>query len=608
MKIKIFCLVSFISIFIGACQSGAVNSTNTNNNQFTPIPLVWENCNKVKYAGISEQIITYFGPRLQCSMMTVPIDYNNLSLGFLSIAISRVKATDAQNRIGAILMNPGGPGGKGLGFAPAYAKMFDMTDINITKGEKLHKLIEVYDYIGFDPRGVGSSTNLSCQLDNFYKLELLATQDRSQTNFNNIYYNQEQDAKACQKNILTAFINSDATARDMDGLRQLLGDEKLNYYGYSYGTWLGIWYASLFPEHVNHMVLDSSINFNTTLVENNQAVPMQSIFDNMIIPYAALHPELFNLGESVGEIQNIFFTLDIKLQTALSNQLYLYLFNQKTADNAIEYLMAAKAINKIVTINPNISEVQLLLTLESYSFTSDAEINVSTVNLAKQLGTAYMHLVSESPVPVILAQNSNGNDAVNKSVTCNDGTNVSTLQSYWDGIIEQIYLIAPAYFHDRYEQNCTSAWNGPTVNKPDTAMASKINNILMVQNQYDAATNLQGALATFNMLGNASLILNTNSYTHGVFPTGKSCVDNTVADYLLNPTSNKHSMTVCEGQGLLPKNIRFGTSGSNSIITKLSDRIIEQSRQPMNENYIPDAYPDPELANQLINDIHEQIH
>lgn len=595
--------ILFLGIFISSCAGGNGGS-NTSSANFTPMPLVWENCTATKYPTISAKLVTYFGPRLQCSMMLVPINYNDQSEGYLSIAISRVKASAPQNRIGSMFMNPGGPGGSGLGFAPTYAEFFELASSNMPGGPELHKLTEVYDFIGFDPRGVGSSTNLICQLNAFYQQELLATEDRSQTNFDSIYYNQQLDANACQKNNLTKFINSDTTARDMDVARQLLGDEKLNYYGYSYGTWLGIWYASLFPEHINHIVLDSTLNYTKTLVDNNQAVPMQFVFDNIIIPYAAQNPESFNLGESVGDIQNIFSTLNIKLQTSLSNQLYLYLFSQKTVNTAVEYLMSAKAINAITTANPTISEANLLLALESYPFTPNSTINSITITLAQTLATKYMKLVTESPEHVILAQNGSFNDAVNKTVSCNDA-NGQTAQGYWDGIINTIYPIAPAYFHDRYEQNCTSNWNGATVRKPSTANASGLNNILMVQDQYDAATALPGALATYNMLGNASLIYNTNSYSHGVFPTGTTCVDNTVINYLLSPTSNNHFVAVCEGHGLIPPTSNI--LDKTQAISELPAKMMAKASKPVDKEYISQSYSNPKQADELLNEIHQQI-
>jgi len=602
-------LTTFVFGLILAVSTAASSGSSSGNSSTQTTRLTWENCSTAKYPTIRQSVVDYFGSRLQCSMMEVPIDYTHPSRGRLNIALSRVTAGSPQTKIGSLFMNPGGPGGSGLSIAPFIAQMLDETKTDTELGKKLHQIPDRYDFIGFDPRGVGSSSTLTCKIDQFYKPEWVASIDRSEANFDNIYLNQQFDAQACEANRLTPFINSDATARDMDRARQLLRLKKLNYYGYSYGTWLGVWYASVFPNRVNHIVLDSTVDFTHPLVENNQSMPLQFVFDYIVIPYAALHPELFNLGTSAAEIRNLYFTLNLQLQTALSNQLYFNLFFQDRANMAVENVSSAKVIEEIVEEDPGITEEELNAILSTYMFSDDPTINAETQQVSLQLAKAYMNLAKGTPVPVVLQNDGGASDAVNKSVSCND-TDAPTEQIYWDQLVLSNYPSIAAYLHDRLELNCTSDWGGATVFKPAPANARRIGNILMVQDQYDPATPLPGALNTFTALGNASLIYNSISYTHAVFPSGESCIDSAVADYLLNAVTREHTNVSCEGTSLPGVIPAAPAAGGAPQLFEASGRlaaILKGAKVLPNSDYVNEVFSNPDQARALMDEIRSQI-
>jgi len=176
--------------------------------------------------------------------MIAPADYSNPGKGLIEVALSRVAAENPNSRKGAIFFNPGGPGGDGLNLAPVFGSLWSIANPSDPLGSKFLQISQEYDLIGFSPRGVGSSTQLLCQLPNsFYLPTKFPELAQGIQNQYNLYENTELNAKSCQANPLTPYINSDATARDMDLARSLLGDPKLSYIGYSYGTWLGAWYT-----------------------------------------------------------------------------------------------------------------------------------------------------------------------------------------------------------------------------------------------------------------------------------------------------------------------------------------------------------------------------
>ena len=187
-----------------------------------------------------------------CTELRVPIDYEDLSVGTFRISVLRAAAKDQDNRLGSIVVNPGGPGGSGVDYAynADYILSPDITD--------------VYDIVGFDPRGVAMSEPISCftpeEID-----ENMASDSKPDTEAEiaATLKDSEAFAKKCAENTdyLEHFTTSE-TARDMDILRAALGETKLNYVGKSYGTYLGTLYADIFPNNVGRFVLDGAVDPN----------------------------------------------------------------------------------------------------------------------------------------------------------------------------------------------------------------------------------------------------------------------------------------------------------------------------------------------------------
>lgn len=190
------------------------------------------------------------GSGYQCARLTVPIDYAKPSSGDLSIAVLRVPARDQKNRIGSLVVNPGGPGGSGVQYAAAADTIV---------GQPVRKY---FDVVGFDPRGVGESDPIDCltdtQLDQFLGAD--PTPD-DHAEREQLLTEAKDLAGGCEKRspALLPFVSTVDAAKDMDVLRAALDEPKLNYLGKSYGTFLGTTYADLFPTRVGRTVLDGVV-------------------------------------------------------------------------------------------------------------------------------------------------------------------------------------------------------------------------------------------------------------------------------------------------------------------------------------------------------------
>ncbi|MFE9439331.1 alpha/beta hydrolase [Streptomyces sp. NPDC006602] len=191
------------------------------------------------------------GDKWQCATMKTPLDWAEPKGDTIKLALIRARASGAgSERIGSLIFNFGGPGGSGVTTLPAF-------------GEEYAKLRTRYDLVSFDPRGVGRSAPVECQnnlqLDAHFQQDATPDDAAERTTY---LKNTKEFNEACETNseeVLPHVRTTDA-ARDMDLMRQVLGDAKLHYFGISYGTELGGVYAHLFPKNVGRAVFDGVVD------------------------------------------------------------------------------------------------------------------------------------------------------------------------------------------------------------------------------------------------------------------------------------------------------------------------------------------------------------
>ena len=201
---------------------------------FTPQPVDWQSC----------------GRGDDCATLDVPIDYQDPTGPTVPLALIRQPAKDAAHKLGSLLVNPGGPGGSGVEFVREGGLGFS-SDI-----------ADRFDIVGFDPRGVGASAQLACgdaTNDAFHKLDPGPDNATEQTELDDAAKAIADDC-AAHAGPLLAHVGTDDVVRDMDSIRAAVGDEKLSFLGYSYGTLLGLRYAELFPTHVRAIVVDGVVD------------------------------------------------------------------------------------------------------------------------------------------------------------------------------------------------------------------------------------------------------------------------------------------------------------------------------------------------------------
>lgn len=211
--------------------------------------VAWGDCDEETLAGVAQDQRALYS----CATYRVPIDHDNAALGTIDLALLRRAAADPDARIGSLFVNPGGPGGPGRTMPMGAEQYFEQP------------VIDRFDIIGFDPRGVGESNPVRCFTTAEDADEVLGGHVAvpvSQQEMSRTLAIYRDYAQFCDRNsgVLLRHMSTKAVARDLDLLRAAVGDEQLTYVGFSYGTLLGATYANLFPQRSRALILDGNVD------------------------------------------------------------------------------------------------------------------------------------------------------------------------------------------------------------------------------------------------------------------------------------------------------------------------------------------------------------
>lgn len=246
-RLKIIALVLSGALAVAACASESdrnplASPTTTNPSdtsattapRFTPEPISWARCS--------------FG---ECAKVRVPLDYTHPGDRMIDLGVVRVPASG--KRIGALFVNPGGPGATAIDFSSGLASVLP------------HRITEHFDIVGVDPRGVGQSNPIQCGIDiaTLYGVDATIDSPEDRTRLLEVSKDYVDDCTIKYGDILP-FLGTRDVARDMDAVRAAMGDDQLSYLGFSYGTAIGQVYADLFPGRVRAMVLDGVVELGPT--------------------------------------------------------------------------------------------------------------------------------------------------------------------------------------------------------------------------------------------------------------------------------------------------------------------------------------------------------
>jgi len=444
----------------------------------------------------------------QCSMLRVPLDYTDPGSRAITISLVRHLALDRKRRIGSLVVNPGGPGSSGAEYA-TYAPYIVMPQI-----------LNRFDIVGFDPRGVGKSTPLWCltgpETDKFVAVDGSPSNEQQE----NDLINQSQNlARNCMERAgaLLPFVGTLDAARDLDILRAVLGDKKLNMLGKSYGTLLAGTYAHLFPKNVGRFVLDGALDPTVALEEisNQQAKAFED----------ALHSYLASYIQGCKKLGKCLFgnTIDRAHDTIL-----------KLVTDADTVSLPSKS-KRLVT------QSEVVLGIISSLYDSEGGWKDLTSALTQAIrgdGTELLGLAD-----YYVDRNPNGKYAINSNeisyaVNCLDKTERMSLESTRKNAaaLSKISPIFGEYL--AWSSFPCNYWPVPAKPLPLPLSASGSAPILVVGTSRDPATPVAWAVGLANQLGTGHLLV-FNGDGHTAYDRGSTCIDNAIDAYLLTGTLPK---------------------------------------------------------------------
>ncbi|MGP9022988.1 alpha/beta hydrolase [Streptomyces sp. BR1] len=435
---------------------------------------------------------------VRCADVSVPLDYADPGGRTITVAISRLKATDTRHRIGSILLNNGGPGGRALQSPPEFRTWMKQA------GPR-------YDVIGFDPRFVGRSTPLDCGWPvgtNLFSAGLSRASFERQVTF------QKGLAAKCRATNASVLphVNTRNTARDMDVIRSALGERTISYFGYSYGTYLGTVYTQMFPGRTDRMVLDGAVDpykYGPRLLQDTVGENERALAD--WATWAAARNDTYGLGSTRAQV---LATVDHVIKTSARGPLTV-----GTAPDTFQ-------------LDDTQVPFVLLAGVDSDTDTSRAALGeqMSVLNKAAAGQPTRLSPQFAETLRLTTSGEQSHHGSVQSAVICGDRAAPRDPEVYWRDI-ERTRAAYPRFGALTNNISPCAFWDRP---REEPTQVTRDAKLLIVSATGDPRTPHKGAVALHGLLPSSKLLTLKGANRHAVYGMyGNVCVDNKVNHYLV---------------------------------------------------------------------------
>ncbi|WP_199922734.1 alpha/beta hydrolase [Streptomyces sp. NRRL S-87] len=453
-----------------------------------------------------------FPAPIQCGWVKVPLDYTKPYGKQIDIAVDRALSTGTKaERQGALVYNPGGPGGSGMRFPLRVVNKAPLW-VNASKA---------YDFVGFDPRGVGHSTPISCV--DPQKFVAGPKKDPVPDNEADKRYQRKlaaDYADGCKKRSgwMLPHMTTPNTVRDIDVIRAALHEKKLNYLGVSYGTYIGAVYAELFPTHVRRMIVDSVVNPSKEKIWYQANLDQDVAFQmrwNDWKKWVAKNDGHFHLGNTPAKVEAQWLKL--------------------------------RAAAKKAPLGGKVGPAELINFFQSAPYYDSAWVPVTQTWADYVAGNTQALIDAAAPDMSDTAGNisaENGN-AVYTAVECADAK-WPTSWARWDRDNTRLHKDYPFMTWANAWMNLPCATWGAKQSNPVEVRVNRgqgLPSVLIVQSTRDAATPYDGAVSLHNRLYGSRLITEKGAGSHGVTGLVNPCINNRVDAYLLRGKIDARDVT-----------------------------------------------------------------
>ncbi|MFE1337268.1 alpha/beta hydrolase [Streptomyces sp. NPDC058733] len=437
---------------------------------------------------------------IQCGWVSVPLDYAHPYGKQIQLAVDRIGNTGTkQERQGALVYNPGGPGGSGMRF-PTRVTNKNAVWANVAKA---------YDFVGFDPRGVGHSAPISCvDPQEFVKAPKMDPVPDTEADKLAQRKLAREYAEGCYERSgeMLPYMTTPNTVRDLDVIRAALGEEKLNYLGVSYGTYIGAVYGTLFPGHLRRMVVDSVVNPARQNIWYQANLEQDIAFEGRWKDWedwVAKNDAAFHLGTTRDAVQAKWLQL--------------------------------RATAKKSPIGGVVGPAELISFFQSAPYYDSSWVPVATVFSKYVAGDTQALIDAAAPDMSDTAGNisaENGN-AVYTAVECADAKWPTSWQK-WDRDNTRLNKDYPFMTWANAWMNLPCAtWPTKQQTPVNVRTGKGLPPVMIVQSTNDAATPYAGAVELHKRFQGSRLITEQGAGSHGVTGLVNSCINTRVDSYLL---------------------------------------------------------------------------
>ena len=457
----------------------------------------------------------------QCGTVTVPLDYEHPDGKTITIALKKLPASDGDAEHGSLFLNPGGPGESGIRMVETGAPMF---------GEELRG---AYDIIGFDPRGVGQSTPITCWTDDEINQSLNGTSNKlpeimatdvlfsknssAQKRIDRGAANAARCAQHSQVPELLDHVGTRDVARDLDVLRATNGNAKLNYLGISYGTYIGALYADLFPDRVGRTVLDSAMD-PSKRSSDEVRIEQNTFYEGVLRQYVehcqaqSACPLTGSTDEAVAQLAAFVDGLDKNPLTA------------SDSDATVNTQEATGIILQLAVVRPDWEALTAMLTpaMTNHDGTLMAKAKQGSHDLSSE--TNAKEAVRKANMTVL-----------STAVVCNDNPDATGTTSELDAQAAAERKAYPFFGGDsNADEAYCRGWGHRGTTPPQETHAEGSAPILVVGIKGDVQTLYSWSQSLAGQLDNGHL-LTVEGYGHGAFDRN-SCATTAITGFLVNGT------------------------------------------------------------------------
>jgi len=487
--------------------------------QDTSCDIRWSTCTTDL---VEAEWIDALGERLQCGRMRAARDDDDPGMGTFDVGLVRVKAADSPARKGSLFFNFGGPGGNPLDFLPLYDYAWSLADASEPVAAHRRRIADRFDFVAVIPRGLKGGTTYACTPSPAFAAAHDPTVDTDDDAWRGLVEASDAFAKGCADDI-QPYVRTLQHVRDMERARVALGEPAMNFLGISYGTWVGAYYAAVFPEHTGRMVLDSSMNFAGTFEDQLDDTPAErhALFVGRALGPAMREPG-YGLGSDGDAIMRRLRAMPHRAREAWASRI----------DDAAQ-LAAALTLADWLREQGTPDTAPLIERIERHRF-SDVPALDDDIRAAAM---AFVDRPHPSPADM----------AVYYGVVCGD--------TPWRKTDDDLRVVARRIAGTTPEANgdgvvaglvCRRWSSAPLARPPHDALA-RATPLLMVQAEFDPATPLAIARKAFAATPDAYMVVAEGMYGHGVFGmTDTPCIENAVGNYLLDGVLPAAHETRCD--------------------------------------------------------------